>query len=319
MSISSKGYKKKISAPYKKRSEFSPGLGSTLKSRSISCSEYAVDGNFQLNDSYESSESQNLLQSEDIINNNTLTILCLSFSIIDLSNFRKDVLEATTVISKPNTSTSPLYQSTTADIDKTAAISLSDCFYESITNDSGLWSNSYGHLRRDQIASRIRLKFHTVDQLVNRMYEVDFEFHGIILLVNYLHPFLKAQLNSAIGQFLDGGFFDLSIPLVLLSLDPQQDCTPFCKSIRSEFSFGEDNLCYYRYSSPTAQLRQKQRNMSESDQNEEDEKEKEPKQTTLPTQNSMSKQYKVIHDVFNCLERRAVDNLDLSNWHLLKY
>ena len=62
------------------------------------------------------------------------------------------------------------YRDPVVDIDKSAAISLSDCFYESITNDSGLWSNSYGHFRRDQIASRIRLKFHTVDQLVNRMY-----------------------------------------------------------------------------------------------------------------------------------------------------
>ena len=52
--------------------------------------------------------------------------------------------------------------------------------------------------------------------------EVNFEFHCVVFLVNFLHPFLKAQLMKAIETFIDGGMFDLSIPMSLLSLHPEQ-------------------------------------------------------------------------------------------------
>ncbi|XP_063714701.1 uncharacterized protein LOC134842344 [Symsagittifera roscoffensis] len=201
---------------------------------------------------------------------NTITVLCLSFSFIDLSNFRKDVEQA--AICQMSTPSPP----TTS---KTSRV-------------------FFGNVQMEN-SPRINIKFNTVDNMVDHMHEVNFEFHCVVFLVNFLHPFLKAQLMKAIETFLDGGMFDLSIPMSLLSLHPEQDCNNFRKRIISDFGFEDDNLCYYKYDRETSTK-------------------------TSPSLNSggrkNSKQHhQVIQHMFDCLQSRVSQNMDMSNWHLLKY
>ena len=64
--------------------------------------------------------------------------------------------------------------------------------------------------------------------------EIDFQFHSIIILTNFLHSFLKRQLEDTIDYLIQSRIIDTSIPFTLVSLYADQGLNECFITLRLE-------------------------------------------------------------------------------------